>query len=145
LGFDFQYYEEGSGRFRTSVAWESARTIADLAGKAIPTSPWQKSPGKESRKNPRLSAESPGSSDRLDLESVSVSIGERLNLATDFDYGMSNCLHAESSIRACEKLAFQDAGVIADRHELHDSTIHLMMQPVFDDHPCEGDASKVDL
>ena len=72
---------------------------------------------------------------------MSVAVGERLNLADDFDYGMADRLNTESSIRACEKLAFQDAGIITDRNELHDSTIHLMMQPVFDDHSCDGDAS----
>jgi hypothetical protein len=51
LGLDFHYYDEGSGRFRTSVAQESARTIADLAGNPSPH-PWRKSPEKESRKNP---------------------------------------------------------------------------------------------
>jgi hypothetical protein len=89
--------------------------------------------------NALLSALHPGSPDRFDLESVSVSIGERLNLAANFDYGMADRFRPESPIRACEKLAFQDAGVITDRNELHDSTIHLMMQPVFDDHSCNGD------
>jgi hypothetical protein len=128
--------DEESRRFRTCFARESARTIANLAAMPSPQNHREKN-----RKNPRSSAESPSSSDRLDLESVSVSIGERLNLAANRDYGMADRLRPESPIRACEKLAFQDAGIITDRNELHDSTVHLMMQPGFDDHTCNSDPS----
>ena len=56
----------------------------------------------------------------LDLQGVSVAVGERHDLTNDLDYRISHCLDTETPVNIREQLTFDDACRVADgnRHSM---------------------------
>ena len=76
----------------------------------------------------------------LDLQGVSVAVGECHNLADDLDYRIPRRLDTETPVNARKQLTLDDACRVADGNELHESSILLTVDTVLNDQTGNGDS-----
>src|ERR1700719_1368597 len=79
----------------------------------------------------------------LDLQGVSVAVGERHDLTNDLYYGVFHRLDAETPVGIREQFTFDDACRVADGNELHGPPVLLSVDTVLDDHTGDADSFTV--
>jgi hypothetical protein len=79
----------------------------------------------------------------LDLQGVSVAVGERHDLTNDLDYRIPHRLNTETPVDIREQFTFDDACRVADGNELHGPPVLLPVDTVLDDHTGDADSFAV--
>jgi hypothetical protein len=79
----------------------------------------------------------------LDLQGVSVAVGEWHDLTNDLDYRIPHRFDTEAPVGIREQLTFDDACRIADGNELHRPPVLLPVDTVLDDHTGDADSFAV--
>ena len=78
--------------------------------------------------------------DAQDFQRAAEVVVEGRDARLQLDDGVADGFKAEAAVGSGEDFAFDDAGVVADRDELHGVAGDLMMRAVGDDEAADGDA-----
>ena len=79
----------------------------------------------------------------LDLQGVSVAVGERHDPTNDLDDRIPHRLNSEPPVGTREQFTFDNACRIADGNELHRPPVFLPVDTVLDDHTGDADSFTV--